>query len=63
MLVGLIARWSEPVQFNNDFFAAGAILIVLDFLFVSGGFSQRGNFNMTYAESADQANLQNGLNR
>ena len=41
LLVGWFFQWEEPVQFSNAFFAAGAILIVLGFLSVSGGFAQR----------------------
>ena len=57
LLIGAIVQWKEPAQFSNAFFAAGAFFFVLGFLSVSGGFAQRGNFNMTYAESAGQANI------
>jgi len=57
LIIGFIVQWKEPVQYSNAFFAAGAILIVLGFLSISGGFAQRGNFNMTYAETAGNANI------
>jgi len=57
LIIGMVVQWKEPVQYSNAFFAAGAILIVLGFLSISGGFAQRGNFNMTYAETAGNANI------
>ena len=57
LLLGYFLRWSQPVQYSNGFFTAGAILVVLGFYSVAGGFAQRANFGMTYAESAGQANL------
>ena len=57
LIIGAIVQWREPVQYSNAFFIAGAILVVLGFLSISGGFTQRGNFNMTYAETAGNANI------
>ncbi len=57
LLLGYLLSWSQPVQYSNGFFTAGAILVVLGFYSVAGGFAQRANFGMTYAESAGQANL------
>jgi hypothetical protein len=57
LLLGYFLSWSQPVQYSNGFFTAGAILVVLGFYSVAGGFAQRANFGMTYAESAGQANL------
>lgn len=57
LLTGYFLKWNEPVRFSNAFFWAGAIFIVLGVLSVSGGFSQRANFQMTYAESAGNANI------
>lgn len=56
LLLGYIYQWNEPVQFSNAFFMTGAAVIVVGVLAVAGGFAQRANFNMTYAESAGQAN-------
>jgi hypothetical protein len=57
LIVGLVYDWDQPVQFSNGFFIAGAIVILLGTLSVAGGFQQRGNFQMTYAESAGQASI------
>lgn len=56
-LAGYWLHWNQPVQYSNAFFTAGAILIVLGVYSVAGGFFQRANFGITYAESAGQANL------
>jgi hypothetical protein len=57
LIIGWVNRWNEPAQFSNAFFIAGALLTGLGVLSVSGGFAQRGNFNLTYAESAGQDNI------
>lgn len=57
VLLGYFLKWNMPVQYSNAFFWAGAIAIVLGVLSVSGGFAQRANFNMAYAESAGNANI------
>ena len=56
LLIGYFLQWSDPFQFSNGFFAAGAILIVLGILSIAGGFAQRANFGILYAESAGQMN-------
>lgn len=55
LLIGYIYQWDKPVQFSNAFFAAGAVTIILGIFSVTGGFAQRANFNILYAESAGQA--------
>ena len=57
LVIGNFYEWSDSVKFSNAFFTAGAILIVLGLFSVAGGFMQRANFNITYSESAGQANL------
>jgi hypothetical protein len=57
LLIGYFLGWNDPVKFSNAFFWAGAILIVLGVLSVTGGFEQRGNFAITYAQSAGDANM------
>lgn len=57
ILIGNYYRWDNPVTFSNAFFTAGVIIIILGILSVAGGFVQRANFGITYAESAGQANL------
>jgi len=54
LLIGYFLRWNDPFRFSNGFFAAGAILIVLGILSISGGFAQRANFGILYGESAGQ---------
>lgn len=63
VIIGLVYDWDQPVQFSNGFFIAGAIVILLGTLSVAGGFQQRGNFQMTYAESAGQASIQERAQR
>lgn len=57
LLIGYIYQWNDPVMYSDAFFAAGMIVILIGGLTVAGGFSQRANFNMLYAESAGQADL------
>ena len=57
LILGFFLGWDQPVQYSNGFFIAGAIVVVLGFYSVAGGFAQRANFGMTYAESASQANI------
>ncbi len=56
LLIGYFLHWNDPFRFSNGFFIAGAMLIVLGILSIAGGFSQRANFAMLYAESAGQMN-------
>ncbi len=56
LLIGYFLQWDDPFKFSNGFFMAGAILIVLGILSVTGGFTQRSNFGMLYSESAGQMN-------
>ena len=56
-VVGLVLQWNTPAQFSNGFFIAGAILITLGTLTITGGFQQRGSFSITYAETASPASL------
>jgi hypothetical protein len=57
LVVGLVFKWNTSVQFSNAFFVAGAIAIVIGTFSVTGGLEQRGNFAMTYAESAGNASI------
>ena len=57
LIIGVVLKWNTSVQFSNAFFAAGAIAIVIGTFSVTGGLEQRGNFGMTYAESAGQASI------
>jgi hypothetical protein len=57
LIVGLVFRWGTPVQYSNSLFGAGVIFIMLGTLSVTGGFEQRADFSITYAESAGQASI------
>ena len=57
LLLGYFLQWDNPVKYSNAFFWAGAILIIIGVFSVTGGFQQRGNFGMTYAQSAGNANI------
>jgi hypothetical protein len=57
LLTGYFLKWNTPIQYSNAFFWAGAIVIVLGVLSVGGGFAQRANFAITYAESTGDANI------
>lgn len=57
VVIGVAFGWNTPVQFSNAFFMAGVVAIVLGTFSVTGGLHQRGNFSITYAESAGQASL------
>jgi hypothetical protein len=56
-LTGYLLHWSQPAQYSNGFFTAGAIVIVLGLFSVTGGLAQRSNFSILYAETAGQANI------
>jgi hypothetical protein len=55
--IGTFSHWNTPVQYSNGFFTAGAIVIVIGVLSIAGGFEQRADFSITYAESAGQASI------
>jgi hypothetical protein len=57
LLLGYFLSWHQPVQYSNSFFIVGAIMVVVGVYTVAGGFAQRANFGMTYAESASQAGI------
>lgn len=54
LLFGYFLHWKDPFHFSNGFFTAGAILIVLGILSITGGYAQRSNFGILYSESAGQ---------
>lgn len=57
VLMGYFLHWDNPVKYSNAFFWAGAILIIIGVFSVTGGFEQRGNFGITYTETAGNANI------
>ena len=56
-LAGNLLHWSQPTQYSNGFFIAGAIVIVLGVFSIAGGIAQRTNFDILYAETAGQAGI------
>lgn len=57
VLIGYFLQWNDPVKFSNAFFWAGAIVVVIGLFSVTGGMEQRGNFAITYTETAGDANI------
>jgi hypothetical protein len=57
VLIGYFLQWNDPVKFSNAFFWAGTIVVVIGLFSVTGGLEQRGNFGMTYAQTAGDANI------
>lgn len=56
-LAGNLLHWSQPAQYSNGFFIAGAIVIVMGVFSIAGGIAQRTNFDILYAETAGQAGI------
>ncbi len=50
-LIGFLSGWRSALQFSNGFFVTGAVVIILGLLAVWGGFTARGDFAITYAQS------------
>jgi len=57
LLLGFLLHWSQPVQYSNAFFIAGAALIVLGLYTVTAGYTLRGDAKILFAETMNQANL------
>ena len=57
ILAGNLLHWSQPAQYSNGFFIAGAIVIILGVFSIAGGIAQRTNFDILYAETAGQAGI------
>lgn len=56
-LAGRLFGWVKAVQFANGLYIAGIALIGIGLLAISGGYAQRSNFSIRYAESASQRTL------
>ena len=56
-LFGFVSGWRRPVQYSNGLFVVGAAVIIFGLLAVWGGFTSRGNFAMTYAQSVSDMSL------
>lgn len=56
-LLGLILGWRTAVQYSNGLFMAGSVVVILGIAAVWGGFTARGNFAVTYAQSVSDMSI------
>src|SRR5574338_711302 len=56
-LFGVLRGWQTAVQFSNGLFVTGSAVIILGLLAVWGGFTARGNFAITYAQSVSDMSI------
>ncbi len=54
---GFLAGWRTAVQFSNGLFIAGSVVIILGIIAVWGGFTARGSFALTYAQSVSDMSI------
>ncbi len=57
VVVGLLLKWKNSIQFSNAFFWAGAILVIFGVLSIFGGYGMRSNFGVIYSQSAGDMNI------
>jgi hypothetical protein len=51
-VIGWLFGWRTTLQFSNEFFIIGGLLIAIGTLSVAGGFMLRGNYPLNVAQSA-----------
>lgn len=56
-LFGWVSGWRTAIQFSNGMFVTGSAIIIFGILAVWGGFTNRGNFAQTYAQTASDMSL------
>ncbi len=56
-LYGWLRGWQTATEYSNGMFISGSIVIILGVLAVAGGFTSRGNFGITYSQSAGDASI------
>lgn len=56
-LFGWISGWRTAIQFSNGMFVTGSAIIIFGILAVWGGFTNRGDFAQTYAQTASEMSL------
>lgn len=56
-LLGLILGWQLAVQYSNGMFIAGSMVVILGVAAVWGGFTARGSFAITYAQSVSDMSI------
>ncbi|HEY6072678.1 MAG TPA: hypothetical protein VIV15_04600 [Anaerolineales bacterium] len=60
-LFGLISGWRNAIEFSNGMFVMGSAVVIFGLLSVWGGFTARGSFAITYAQSvSDMSILERG---
>ena len=60
-LFGLVSGWRTSILFSNGMFVTGSAVIIFGLLSVWGGFTARGSFAITYAQSvSDMSILERG---
>lgn len=56
-LIGLVSGWRSGLQFSNGLFIAGSVVVILGLVAVWGGFTARGDFRITYAQSVSDMSI------
>ena len=56
-IFGWISGWKTATQFSNGFFVTGSAVIIFGILAMWGGFTSRGNFAQTYAQTTSDMSL------
>lgn len=56
-LGGWLAGWRTAIQFSNGFFIAGSVVVIFGIIAVWGGFTARGSFALTYAQSVSDMTI------
>jgi hypothetical protein len=57
LVAGLVLRWNTAVQFSNGFFMTGVLVVILGLFSVAGGFDQRADFTVLYAQTMGVSSL------
>lgn len=56
-LIGWLSGWRTIVEFSDGLFLAGSAVIIFGLLSLWGGFTSRGSFALTYAQTASDLSL------
>ena len=56
-LFGWVSGWRSALEFSNGLFVAGSAIIIFGMLSAWGGFTSRGNFALTYTQTASDMSL------
>ncbi|MFZ5880310.1 MAG: hypothetical protein ACOY0R_13140 [Chloroflexota bacterium] len=55
--IGWVSGWRTSTEFSNGFFLAGSAVIIFGLLALWGGFTSRGDFALTYTQTASDMPL------